>query len=125
MYRPVDPEGVKSSTTNPVDAVWLMMKNAELYSLADLRSVSRQTTDELVPVLEFLTRYGFAERVTRREWLLRRLNVPGAPRGTAAVLQAILASSLSHSAARSHRADEECHRRSKRIPWTIRPSVLD
>lgn len=125
MYRCVDPEGVKSSTTNPVDAVCHVMKNAELCSLADLRSVSGQTTHELVPVLEFLTRYGFAERVTRREWLLRRLNVPAAPRGTAAVLQAMLAPSLSHSAASSQRADEECHKRSKRIPWTIRPSVLD
>jgi hypothetical protein len=67
------------------------MQHAELYSLSDLAYLAGQPTDRVLPVLEFLTCYGFAERVTRHELLFKKsLNVP-APGRIAAILQTMLA----------------------------------
>jgi hypothetical protein len=92
----VDAVRARSSSASAPDSVWQLMRNGEVYSLTDLANVSGQPAHVLVPVLQFLTSYGFAERVTRHEWLFRRLDVPTAPRGTAAALQAVLTSPLSH-----------------------------
>jgi len=68
---------VIAMTLDLVDVVWSAMIDDELYSLADLANSSGQSTPAVARVLGFLTRYGFAERVTKRELIFRKtLNAP-------------------------------------------------
>jgi len=49
------------------------MRDGELYSPWDLANWSLQPTDAVTRVLEFLTRYGFAEQIAKRQPLFRKL----------------------------------------------------
>lgn len=55
-----------------VDVIWSHMRNGELYSPRDLANCSGRTMETTVRVLEFLARYGFAERVVNSESIFRK-----------------------------------------------------
>lgn len=66
-----------------VDLVWSLMRYGELYSPADLANTLGQPTEMIVRILEFLARYKFIERMTRRELIFRK--IPTGPRPGEAV----------------------------------------
>jgi hypothetical protein len=56
-----------------VDRVWLAMRESEFYSPADLANSLEQPVESVTRVLEFLKKYEFAEQVTNREMIFRKL----------------------------------------------------
>jgi hypothetical protein len=64
-------------TLDLVDVIWSAMGDNEFYSPSDLANSSGQKIPAVARVLGFLTRYGFAERVTKHEPIFRKtLNAP-------------------------------------------------
>lgn len=74
-----------------VDLVWSSMRDGELYSPWDLANWSLQPTDAVTRVLEFLTRYGFAEQVVKRQPLFRKLEDAPDPCEALRILQRMMA----------------------------------
>jgi len=72
-----------------VDLVWSTMGNDEFYSLADLANSTGYTIDAVTRVLEFLTRYGFADRLTKREPIFKKIANAPAPGDVLRILRAI------------------------------------
>jgi len=60
-----------------VDLVWSQMKTGELYSPDDIANIFGQPTDLIVRVLDFLARYKFAEQMSKRELIFRK--IPNGP----------------------------------------------
>jgi hypothetical protein len=56
-----------------IDTVWSAMHEEEFYSPSDLANILGQPPYVVVRVLEFLVKYRFAERLTKRELIFRRL----------------------------------------------------
>ena len=77
-------------TFDLVDTVWSTMRDGELYSLNDLTNTLERSTEAVTRVLEFLTKYGFAERVTSREMIFRKLPNGVSPGDALKVLQTIV-----------------------------------
>lgn len=73
-----------------VDVVWSLMSDGELYSPRDLANSSGQSADSVTRVLEFLKRYGFAEQVTRRESIFRKVAHAPAPGDALRILQTLV-----------------------------------
>jgi len=73
-----------------VDLVWSLMRNGEFYSPRDLANSSGQTMEAAGRVLEFLARYGFAERVTSREQIFRKIEGSPAPGDAFKILRMIV-----------------------------------
>jgi hypothetical protein len=74
-----------------VNSVWTFMRDGELYSPEDLANSSLLPTDLVTRVLEFLTRYGFAEMVVKHQPLYRKsADVPD-PGDSLTFLQTIIA----------------------------------
>ena len=59
-------------TFDVIDMVWSAMEYEEFYSPSDLANRVGQPTDDVTRVLEFLAKYEFAQRVTRRELIFRK-----------------------------------------------------
>lgn len=76
-----------------VDSVWTAMRDDELYSPRDLADTLGLPEDATVRVLELLARYGFAERVTKRELIFRKLADAPDPGGTLRILEFLIADS--------------------------------
>ena len=76
-------------TLNLVDSVWVTMRESEFYSPSDLSNTLGEPTEAIVRILEFLTRYGFAQKVTKRELIFRKVvNVPS-PGDTLRILRTV------------------------------------
>jgi hypothetical protein len=73
-----------------IDTIWSVMQESEFYSPSDLVNILGQPTFAVVRVLEFLAKYGFAERVTRREMIFRRSENKLSPGDTLDVLRMLL-----------------------------------
>ena len=73
-----------------VDTVWSTMRDGELYSLNDLTNTLERSSEAVTRVLEFLTKYGFVERVTSREMIFRKLPNGVSPGDALKVLQTIV-----------------------------------
>jgi hypothetical protein len=73
-----------------VDAIWSAMQGNEFYSPSDLANILEQPSYVVARVLEFLVKYGFAERVTKRELIFRRLENKLAPGDALKVLRMLL-----------------------------------
>lgn len=56
-----------------IDSVWAAMTDNELYSAEDLANASQQPTGVVSRVLEFLTKYGFTEKLVKHQPLYRKL----------------------------------------------------
>ena len=64
-------------TLDMVDTVWSAMRKDEFYSPGDLANTLERPAEAIVRVLEFLARYGFAHRVTKRELIFTKVvNAP-------------------------------------------------
>lgn len=77
--------------SNLADLMWASMKDGDLYSPEDLANLSLQSTDAVSRVLEFLSRYGFAEQVVKRQPLFRKLADVPDPCGALEILQKVTA----------------------------------
>jgi Mn-dependent DtxR family transcriptional regulator len=73
-----------------IDTIWYTMQEDEFYSPSDLANILRQPPYVVVRVLEFLEKYGFAERVTKRELIFRRLENKLGPRDALKALRMLL-----------------------------------
>ena len=73
-----------------VDTIWSAMQDNELYSPSDLANSLEQPIETVTRVLEFLKKYKFAEQVTRREMLFRKVAGTPGPGCALRVLQTLL-----------------------------------
>jgi len=87
-------------TVDLVDWVWSAMRDGEFYSPSDLANSSGQPIHAVVRVLEFLGRYGFADQVTRRELIFRKVADAPAPGAALRILQAMIEDASAGSAER-------------------------
>lgn len=70
-----------------VDLVWSQMKTGELYSPDDITNILGQPTDLIVRVLDFLARYKFAEQMSKRELIFRKIPNGPSPGDALKILQ--------------------------------------
>jgi len=77
-------------TFDMVDVVWSTMGSDEFYSPSDLSNSLGRPTHEVTRVLQFLTKYGFTERVTKRELIFRKLGNAVGPGEALRVLQMLV-----------------------------------
>lgn len=87
-------------TLDMVDTVWSAMRENEFYSPSDLANVLEQPTHAVVRVLEFLAKYGFAERVMKRELIFRKVVNTPRPGDALRVLRILLGDADAHDAGR-------------------------
>jgi len=87
-------------TLDMVNTIWSAMQEKEFYSPSDLANTLGQPTCAIVRVLEFLAKYGFAERVTKRELIFRRLENEFSPGDALRVLQMLLVDADARDAGR-------------------------
>jgi hypothetical protein len=87
-------------TLDMVNTIWSAMQENEFYSPSDLANILGQPTQAVVRVLEFLAKYGFAERVTKRELIFRRLENECSPGDALSVLRVMLGDADAHDAGR-------------------------
>ena len=81
-----------------IDLVWSLMREGEFYSPADLANIVGQPTDTIVRILEFLARYKFAERMTKRELIFRKIPTGPSPSEAVKVLRMLRANvALNHA----------------------------
>ena len=81
-----------------IDLVWSLMRDGEFYSPADLANTLGQPTDTIVRILEFLARYKFAERMTKRELIFRKIPNGPSPSEAAKILRTLSANAaLNHA----------------------------
>ena len=77
-------------TLDLVDTVWSAMRESEFYTPNDLSNTLGEPTEAIVRILEFLARYGFAQKVTKRELIFRKVvNVPN-PCDTLRILRTVV-----------------------------------
>jgi hypothetical protein len=81
-----------------IDLVWSLMRDGEFYSPADLANTLGQPTDTIVRILEFLARYKFAERMTKRELIFRKIPTGPSPGEAVKILRTLRANTaLNHA----------------------------
>jgi len=73
-----------------VDTIWSAMHDNELYSPSDLANSLEQPIETVARVLEFLKKYKFADQVTRREMLFRKVTGTLDPGDALRVLRTLL-----------------------------------
>jgi hypothetical protein len=73
-----------------VDVIWSAMRDGEFYSPNDLANSLGQPVESVSRVLEFLKKYKFAEQVTRREMIFRKVANNPSPCDALRVLQSVL-----------------------------------
>lgn len=87
-------------TLDMIDTIWSAMQEDEFYSPSDLANTLGQPTHAVVRVLEFLAKYGFAERVTKHELIFRRLENELSPSDALKALRMLLGDADAHDAGR-------------------------
>jgi hypothetical protein len=78
-------------TLGMIDTVWSAMRKDEFYSVRDLANALEEPTEAVVQVMEFLSRYGFAHRVTKHELIFRKAENAPSPGDALRVLRVVLA----------------------------------
>jgi hypothetical protein len=73
-----------------VDLVWSAMRDDEFYSPNDLANSLKQPVQSVTRVLEFLNKYKFAEQISRREMIFRKVANSLNPGEALRVLQIVL-----------------------------------
>jgi len=73
-----------------VDLIWSAMRDGEFYSPNDLANSLEQPVESVTRVLEFLKKYKFAEQITRREMIFRKVGNNPSPSDALRVLQTVL-----------------------------------
>lgn len=83
-----------------VDLVWSLMRTGEFYTPDDVANIAGEPTEAIVRVLEFLARYNFAERMTKRELLFRKIPNGPSPSDAAKILRMLRANVALNDAGR-------------------------
>jgi hypothetical protein len=78
-------------TPETVDLVWSLMQDGEFYSPPDLANTLKQPIDTIVRILEFLEKYKFIERITKRELIFRKIPTGPSPAEAVTILRMIRA----------------------------------
>ena len=73
-----------------VDLVWSAMRDDEFYSPNDLANSLKQPVQSVTRVLEFLNKYEFAEQISRREMIFRKVANSPSPGDALKVLQTVI-----------------------------------
>jgi hypothetical protein len=73
-----------------VDLVWSAMRDDEFYSPNDLANSLEQPVQSVTRVLEFLKKYKFAEQISRREMIFRKVANSINPGDALRVLQVMI-----------------------------------
>jgi len=73
-----------------VDLVWSSMRDDEFYSPNDLANSLKQPVQSVTRVLEFLKKYKFAEQISRREVIFRKVANNPNPGDALRVLQMMI-----------------------------------
>jgi hypothetical protein len=73
-----------------VDLIWSSMRNDEFYSPSDLANSLKQPVQSVTRVLEFLNKYKFAEQISRREMIFRKVANSVSPGDALRVLQTMI-----------------------------------
>lgn len=81
---------MRALVTGLIDLVWGAMTESEFYTPDDLANTSTQSSYEGLRILEFLTRHGFVERITRREPIYRKLENAPNPGDALRILQTLI-----------------------------------
>jgi hypothetical protein len=87
-------------THDIIDAIWSAMQANEFYSPNDLANILGQPSYTVLRVLDFLDKYGFAERLTKQEPIFRRLENQLGPSDALRVLQMVLGEADANGAGR-------------------------
>ena len=72
-----------------VDVIWSAMRDGEFYSPNDLANSLEQPVESVTRVLEFLEKYKFAEQLSRREMIFRKVANNPSPSDALRVLQTV------------------------------------
>lgn len=83
-----------------VDLVWSQMKTGELYSPEDIANILGQPNDLIVRVLDFLARYKFAEQMSKRELIFRKIPNGPSPGDALKILRMLRANAALNDATR-------------------------
>jgi hypothetical protein len=83
-----------------VDLVWSLMRNGEFYTPDDVANIVGEPTEDIVRVMEFLARYKFAERMTKRELIFRKIPNGPSPSDAAKILRMLGANAAPEDAGR-------------------------
>ena len=89
-----------SMSLDMVDLVWSLMRDGEFYSPDDVANIVGEPIEAIVRVLEFLVRYKFAERMTRRELIFRKIPNGPSPGDAAKILRMLRANAALNDASR-------------------------
>ena len=73
-----------------VDLIWSAIGEDDFYSPTDLARRSELSVEDVLRVLEFLTRYGFTEQPIRSEPIFRKLPCVPCPGDTVRILQSLI-----------------------------------
>ena len=73
-----------------VALVWSAMRDDEFYSPNDLANRLKQPVQSVTRVLEFLNKYKFAEQISRREMIFRKVANNPRPGDALKVLQMVI-----------------------------------
>jgi hypothetical protein len=97
-------------TLETVDLVWSLMRDGEFYSPADLANAIGQPIETIVRILEFLTKYRFIERVTKREFIFRKIPTGPSPAKAVTILRVLRANAALNGSLRrfGYSSPESC-----------------
>jgi len=73
-----------------IDLVWDRMPEGEFYTPDDLADTSTQSSYEVLRILEFLTRHGFVQSITKHEAICRKLENAPNPGDALRILQTMV-----------------------------------
>ena len=73
-----------------VDLVWSAMRDDEFYSPNDLANRLKQPVQSVTRVLEFLSKFEFAEQISKREMIFRKVANTPHPGDALRVLQMMI-----------------------------------
>jgi hypothetical protein len=73
-----------------VDLIWPAMRGDEFYSPNDLANSLKQPVQSVTRVLQFLNKYKFAEQISRREMIFRKVANNPNPGDALRVLQMMI-----------------------------------
>jgi hypothetical protein len=62
-----------------VDAVWTLLRRGKYYSVRDLANISGQPRTSVADAIQFLTKYGFTERIGEVEPLFTKSKIELSP----------------------------------------------
>ena len=76
-------------TLDLVDTVWSALRESEFYPSNDLSNTLGEPTEAILRILEFLARYGFAQKVIKRESIFKKVEKVPRPGDALRILRTV------------------------------------